>query len=428
VKKIYIVSLGCPKNLVDSEVAVSKFLNNNYELVFDETKADIVLINTCAFLKSAIEESDSVINHYLKLKKEKKIESIIVLGCLVERLKKKLILKYPEIDAVFGVGAYDMIDDFLKNKGRYFVKDYNKRINFEDRTLLTMPHSAYLKIADGCDNFCSYCTIPLIRGRFRSQKMEEVIEEAKALVGSGVKEISLIAQDTTNYGLDLYSKPKLKELLKGIEKIKGLKWIRLMYLYPSSIDLELIKMISQSSKILHYIEMPLQHISDRILKLMNRKYDSKAIYNTIDNIKKHIPDMALRTTYIVGFPEETDKDFKELLKFNSYARFNSLSVFKYSKEKDTKAYNMKQVGENIKNERYEEIIRSQSEIVDEFNRKIIGRRFKVLFDTPFTARSYMDAPDIDGRFEIVKGKHKTGEFGNIKVLEAKGYVRRGVLV
>lgn len=426
-KKIYIVSLGCPKNLVDTETAVYKFAEKGFAITFDEEDADWVLINTCAFLNSAIKESKSAIKNYISLKEKGKIEKILVFGCLVEREKEKLLNDFPEIDGFFGVGSSDCIDDFLKGGGNYFVKKFHT-IGFENRLLLTLNHSAYLKIADGCDNFCSYCAIPTIRGRFRSKKIEDVLEEAKLLVKNGVKEISLIAQDTTNYGSDIYSSPKLNNLLMKLEKIKKLKWIRLMYLYPSMIDNELLNIIKSSDKILHYIEIPIQHISNRVLKLMNRRYTSYDIYKKIDLIKGKIKDVALRSTFLVGFPGETDKDFKDLLKFLSYSKFNSLSIFKYSREKGTMSYAMKQLDSRVKNERYKTLVSLQSLIVDELNKSIIDKEFEVLFDSTDTARSYMDAPDIDGRFYISNYRGKPGEFKKIKVLNAKGYIREGVVI
>jgi len=427
VKKIYIVSLGCPKNLVDTETAVYKFAEKGFAITFDEEDADWVLINTCAFLNSAIKESKSAIKNYISLKEKGKIEKILVFGCLVEREKEKLLNDFPEIDGFFGVGSSDCIDDFLKGGGNYFVKKFHT-IGLENRLLLTLNHSAYLKIAEGCDNFCSYCAIPTIRGRFRSKKIEDVLEEAKLLVKNGVKEISLIAQDTTNYGSDIYSSPKLNNLLMKLEKIKKLKWIRLMYLYPSMIDNELLNIIKSSDKILHYIEIPIQHISNRVLKLMNRRYTSYDIYKKIDLIKGKIKDVALRSTFLVGFPGETDKDFKDLLKFLSYSKFNSLSIFKYSREKGTMSYAMKQLDSRVKNERYKTLVSLQSLIVDELNKSIIDKEFEVLFDSTDTARSYMDAPDIDGRFYISNYKGKPGEFKKIKVLNAKGYIREGVVI
>jgi len=427
VKKIYIVSLGCPKNLVDTETAVYKFAEKGFAITFDEEDADWVLINTCAFLNSAIKESKSAIKNYISLKEKGKIEKILVFGCLVEREKEKLLKEFPEIDGFFGVGSSDCINDFLKGGGNYFVKKFHT-IGLENRLLLTLNHSAYLKIAEGCDNFCSYCAIPTIRGRFRSKKIEDVLEEAKLLVKNGVKEISLIAQDTTNYGSDIYSSPKLNNLLMKLEKIKKLKWIRLMYLYPSMIDNELLNIIKSSDKILHYIEIPIQHISNRVLKLMNRRYTSYDIYKKIDLIKGKIKDVALRSTFLVGFPGETDKDFKDLLKFLSYSKFNSLSIFKYSREKGTMSCAMKQLDSRVKNERYKTLVSLQSLIVDELNKSIIDKEFEVLFDSTDTARSYMDAPDIDGRFYISNYRGKPGEFKKIKVLNAKGYIREGVVI
>lgn len=427
-KKFYLISLGCPKNLVDSETIASKLTKSGYELTLEEKEASIVVINTCAFLSSAIEESEAVIERYIELKKKKNIE-IVVCGCLVERLKDKLLKKYTDIDFLFGIDSIDEISKISEKSKKIFLKPHPEMLNSNDRILLTSPHVAYLKIADGCNNFCSYCTIPKIRGRFRSKPVEYVVEEAKNLSDVGVKELCLIAQDTTSYGVDIYGKPFLTELLKEIEKIKNIKWIRLMYLYPRRIDKKLLIQIKNSKKILRYLEMPVQHISDKILKKMNRKYNKEIIEEKLQLIKSILPDVALRTTVITGFPGETDDDFNELLNFINKYKFNSLSAFKYSREKDTAAYSMKQIDEKTKEIRYKKIIKAQSMVVDDLNLNMIGKRFKVIFDTKNTARSYFDAPDIDGYFSIINNhNYEPGDFANVKVLKAKGYERKAMVV
>ena len=427
-KKIYIVSLGCPKNLVDTESILFNFKKNGFEMVINENDADYALINTCAFLKSAIKESDTVIKHFINLKKSKKIKKIFVAGCLVERFKDKISLLYPEIDGFIGIGGYDKLLDFINSK-KNFISGDKTNIEFTSRIILTKPHSVYLKIADGCDNNCSYCTIPLIRGRFRSKRIEDILKEAKLLALNGAKEISLIAQDTTGYGIDIYGEIKLLDLLKKLERIRGIKWIRLFYLYPSKIDIDLIKYISQNKKILHYIEMPIQHISDKILRLMNRDYTSKDVYKTIDMIRKYIPDVSLRSSFIIGFPQESDSDFKKLISFINDVKFNYISFFKYSRERKTLAFNIKNIVEKSKiNERYNIAINTYSRVLDNINKKLIGKVFEVVFDDKNWARSYMDGPDIDGRFFVSNYCAKPGEFKKVKVLKAQGYIREGIVL
>lgn len=418
-----IISLGCEKNLVDSEVIVSNFKKMGFELTFDEENCDFIIINTCGFIKDAIKEAEREIEKALEKKKDGKIKKIFVFGCMVERLKKNILKKYPLVDGFFGVG--DFKKDIISNGEKFFVSD-NKTIGFEDRYILTRNHTAYLRISDGCNNFCSYCTIPMIRGKYRSKKIEDILQEAKVLINKGVKEIVLIAQDTTCYGTDIYGKPSLYDLLKKLINI-DIKWIRLMYLYPSKINENLLKLMAESEKIVHYIEMPIQHISDSVLRSMNRKYSSKLVKEKICMIRKYISDVVIRTTFIVGFPKETDRDFRELLKFVDEYEFNSLSVFKYSKEKDTKSYSLKNISSKIVDERYNSLIEVQSRVVDRLNKNIVGKNFKVLFDSDNIARSYMDAPNIDGYFYVDR-KQKSGSFKDVKVIETNGYVRKAIVL
>jgi ribosomal protein S12 methylthiotransferase len=427
VRNLYIVSLGCPKNLVDAETLVSKFIKKGFRIVLDEKDADCVLINTCSFLKSAIRESDEVIKYFVSLKKDNRIEKIFVSGCLVDRFGDDISLKYRDVDGFIGVGLCDEVSQVIDGEKRIVFGDKSK-LKFLGRVLLTKPHSVYLKIADGCNNNCSYCTIGHIRGNFRSKTIDEVITEARQLSKNGAKEISLIAQDTTRYGYDLYRKKSLVELLKKLEKIKGIRWIRLCYLYPSEIDTELIKCIRDSEKIVHYLEMPIQHISDKILRLMNRRYTSKDIYSKIEMIKKYIPDVALRTSIIVGFPKENEDDFKKLLRFIKDVRFNYISFFKYSREKGTRAFYMDGVSRKVIDERYHKILELQSRVVDEMNKDMIGKVYEVMFDDEKSARSYMDMPDVDGRFFVSNYRAKAGEFKNVKVLKAEKYIRKGVVL
>jgi ribosomal protein S12 methylthiotransferase len=427
VKNLYIVSLGCPKNLVDTESIFFEFKKKGFNIVSDEKDADFVLINTCSFLKSAIKESDDFIKHYIKLKKKGNIKKIFVAGCLVERFRDEVSLLYPEVDGFIGVGNYNEVSKLIDGRKKFIYgkKDF---LEFSSRVILTKPHSVYLKIADGCNNRCSYCTIPMIRGNFRSKEINDVIKEAKLLARNGAKEISLIAQDTTSYGVDLYGKKTLLKLLKKLEKIKDVRWIRLLYLYPSKIDLDLLKYISESEKIAHYIEIPFQHISDKILSLMNRKYNSKDVYKTIEMIKKYIPDVSLRTSFIIGFPSETDDDFKKLISFINDVKFNYISFFKYSREDRTPSFNMKGVSKKIIDERYNIAIDIYSRVVDEINKEIEGKVYEIIFDDERSGRSYMDAPDIDGRFFVSNYVAKEGEFRSVKVLKTKGNIREGIVL
>lgn len=426
--KFSVISLGCPKNLVDSEIITSKLIKKGHNFTYDYSSTDIIVINTCAFLKSAVKESEKVISYYAGLKRKKKIKKIIVCGCLVSRYYDSILKKYPEIDLIVDVNSVNKINK-LNLKNRINLSSDSKKLNFNSRFLLTSPHSVYVKVADGCDNFCSYCTIPYIRGRYKSKSIKDVVNEIKLLSQIGVKEVSLIAQDTTKYGYDLYGDLSLIKLLERIENIKDIKWIRLMYLYPSRISKELVKHISESSKICNYIEMPVQHISDKILKSMNRNYDSLTVYKKIELIRKYIPDVAIRTSLITGYPGETESDFKKLLKFIRDVKFDFLSVFKYSREKGTKAYSMdNQVDYRTKELRFKTLINEQSKIVDSLNKRLKNKEFEVLFDSASKARSYRQAPDIDGYIEVIDSSFKTGDFARVKIISSRGYTHRALSV
>jgi len=422
VKKFNIISLGCPKNLVDSEEISYKISKLGYELTLSEN-SDISIINTCAFLKSAVKESEKIIENQIKLKKEGKIKKIIVCGCLIEREKEKLLKKYPEIDLIIGINSINELEKAIKNRESLILPSSD--LYSQNRLRLTLKHSAYLKISDGCDNNCSYCLIPAIRGKLRSKTIEILIKEAIALADSGVKELNIIAQDITSYGIDIYKKPALKDLLKKLIKIKKIKWIRLMYIYPDRIDRELLEIIKDSN-ICHYLEMPLQHISDNVLKKMNRISSEKIIREKIELIKKIIPDMAIRTTFIVGFPGESEKDFNKLINFVKDIKFNNLAVFKYSREKGTKAFDLNnQISSKIKNFRYRELLKTHAEVVDKINKDLIGKDFEILMDNENIGRAYFDAPDIDGYISF-EDKKVPGTFLKAKIIEAKGYHRKVV--
>lgn len=421
-KKFRLVSLGCPKNLTDSEEISSFFHLKGYRLV-NEGKAQIAVINTCAFLNSAVRESRSVIEEYIDLKRKGIVKKLIVAGCLVEREKEKILKEYPQIDAVIGVSSLDMIDEVIS--GKSYILKHPDAIKSRSRLLLTKSHSVYLKIADGCDNRCSYCVIPYIRGPLRSKTIEDIFHEAEVLSENGAVEISLIAQDLTAYGRDVYGKPSLKELLKKLSSIRKVRWFRLMYLYPDLIDRELLEIIKDSENICHYLEMPLQHISDNVLKRMNRRSSEKSIRSKVDLIRKILPKVAIRTTFITGFPHESEKDFMKLLSFVREYKFENMAVFKYSREKGTKAWSFDgQLSPETKNERYNALLDAQAECVDDRNRHLIGKEFEILADSQFIGRRYADAPEIDGQvktdFPMIAGK-----FYKAKIIEAMGYHLRG---
>ncbi len=421
-KKFRLVSLGCPKNLTDSEEISSFFHSKGYKLV-NEGFSQFAIINTCAFLKSAVKESKSVIEEYLELKRKGIVKKLIVAGCLVEREKEKILEEYPQIDAVIGVSSLDMIDEVIS--GKSYILKHPDVMKSRSRLLLTKSHSVYLKVADGCDNRCSYCTIPYIRGPLRSKSIEDVFQEAMSLSENGAVEISLIAQDLTAYGRDIYRSPALKELLKKLSLIKKTRWFRLMYMYPDLIDRELLEMIKNSENICHYLEMPLQHISDNVLKKMNRRSSEKTIRSKIELIRKILPELAIRTTFITGFPQETEKDFLKLLSFVKEYKFENMAVFKYSREKGTNAYSLEgQLPAKIKNERYNRLLIAQSECVDNRNKSLIGKEFEILADSQFIGRRYADAPEIDGQVKT-NFPMTSGKFYKVRITEAIGYHLQG---
>jgi ribosomal protein S12 methylthiotransferase len=427
--KLFIVSLGCPKNLTDAEVMAGRLAAAGLELTADESEADIALVNTCAFLGSAVEESEREIRRFLALKKRGKISRIVVTGCLPERERGALLAKFPQIDAVAGIHALEQIGSAVLGGERRLLPPVGKLSAPEFKLRLTAPHSAYLKIADGCDNRCAYCTIPAIRGPFRSKPQPDVVREAEDLVRSGAVEISLIAQDTTFYGADLCGRPRLYDLLKKLVKVRGLKWLRLMYIYPDRLSSDILRLIRDEEKLCHYLDMPLQHISDRMLKAMHRRSSASSLRAKLDEIRRVVPDMALRTTFIAGFPGETEKDFRELRSFVAEAGFDNMAVFAYSREPGTRAADLPgQVAARVKAARVKELVSAQSRVVDKINRGLKGRTVEVLLDSPVSGRTCRDAPEIDGRVEIAGGRGKAGEFADVKITGAAGYVRRGTAV
>ncbi|OGR67489.1 MAG: ribosomal protein S12 methylthiotransferase RimO [Elusimicrobia bacterium GWC2_61_19] len=427
--KLFIVSLGCPKNLSDAEVMAGELAAAGWQLTPDEEGADAALINTCAFLSSAVEESESEIRRLLALKARGKLSKVMVTGCLVEREKEKLAARFPGLDALVGIHALAKAAAAIEQGRNYILPAEGPLSSPRLKARLTAPHSAYLKVADGCDNRCAYCLIPSIRGPFRSKPVEELAEEARKLAESGAVEISLIAQDTTAYGTDLYGRPRLAWLLNTLLQIKSVKWWRLMYVYPERLHKEVIEVMRANKSIVRYLDMPLQHVSDRVLKRMNRVSSEKSIKTKIAELRRIMPDIAIRTNFIVGFPGETQEDFSRLLAFVKKTRFDNVGVFKYSREPGTPAAGFPgQVPEDVKEERAQALIAAQSAVVDVINSGLKGKKTEVLMDSPVFGRTYRDAPEIDGRVEVQvqpgQKKPKAGDLVKVKINSATGYLRR----
>ena len=420
----FLISLGCPKNLTDSEDFCARLLAHGHNLVFDVKDADAVLINTCGFLASSVKEAEENIKYALKLKKAGKIKKVFVTGCMVERIGKSILKKFPKIDLAFSIKAQDNIENILAKHGT-LLPAISKTLHAPEFKMgLTLPHTAYLKIADGCNNRCSYCTIPFIRGIYRSKPLDEVLEEAKIMAASGVKEISLIAQDTTSYGQDLYGKPVLEKLLKKLVKIKGLKRFRIMYAYPHRVTKELAKIMAGEEKIYPYLDLPLQHISAPILKAMNRHSGPEQIKEVLAMLRETVKDIAIRTNFIVGFPGETEEQFEELKTFVRDFKFENVAVFEYFREKGASSYNFKnQITAAIKRRRALELEAVQSRVIDGINKKLIGKNIEVIADTPTLGRTYKDAPDIDGTVTFDKAV-TPGKIFKAKIISAVGYKRK----
>ena len=422
------VSLGCSKNLLDTEMTIGLFRNNKFNIVNDPSKADIIVVNTCGFIQSAKEEA---INTLLEMAEYKKgrCKYLIAMGCLVERYKEELKKLMPEVDLFIKFSEYNNIWEQIESvvgKSDDREQDY---LNFLDRVVTTGDNFAYLRIAEGCNNRCTFCAIPYIRGKYVSRTMEDVLEEAKKLAKSGIKELIVIAQDTTKYGTDIYGEPKLAELLEKLCKIDGIKWIRFLYAYPESITEDLINVVKNNDKICNYFDIPIQHISDKVLKRMNRKSDGNSIRKTIEKIRKEIPDVVIRTTVMVGFPGETKEDFDELYNFIKEAKFDKLGAFSYSKEEGTPAARIKdQVHPMTKKSRYNKIMALQAEVSEENEKKYIGKELEVILEERsfdgkyYIARSYMDVPDIDGVIYVkCDDENLEGEFIKVRIIESNDY-------
>ena len=445
------VSLGCSKNLIDTECLIGMFKDNKFQVINEENKADILVINTCGFIESAKEEAINTILEMAEYKKQR-CKYLIVMGCLVQRYYEELIKALPEVDLFIKIEDYDTlwnkIEDLLKRG--IVEKKINKiqrvkkiteipqmpmltQPEFLNRTITTGNNYAYIKIGEGCSNKCTYCAIPYIRGPFVSRKMEDILEEANMLAKKGIRELIVIAQDTTKYGIDIYGKSKLAELLENLSKIKGIEWIRFLYAYPEGITEELIQVVANNDKIVNYFDIPIQHISNTVLKRMNRRTNREQIENLLKTIRKNIPDVVLRTSLIVGFPGETEGDFEELKEFVKVAKFDKLGTFMYSKEDGTPAEKLpNQIHGNTKKARYHQIMQIQQEVSKELQSKRIDKIYKVLIeDMSFDGKYYIgrtmqDVPEMDG---IVYIKNKTDKkpeeivnhFINCKITKASDY-------
>lgn len=432
--KIGLVSLGCEKNRVDAEMMLYSLKEAGYKIDQNAENADVVIINTCGFIRVAKEESIDEIFNFVRLKEQGKIKAIVVTGCLSERYKHDVMKEIPQIDAVVGIGALDEIVNVIekvlqKEKSEIFKAKEN--LNLNGKRLLTTPrHYAYLKIADGCSNCCTYCAIPLIRGKYRSRKMEDIIAQAKELAQGGAKELILIAQDTTRYGQDIYDKLMLPELLRELCKIEDVKWIRLLYCYPERVTDELIETIASEEKILNYIDLPLQHVSENILKMMNRTGNAKTLRELINKLRAKIPNIVLRTTFIVGFPSETEENFEELCNFANEVQFDRMGCFTYSPEENTKAALFEnQISEEIKLKRQEILMEQQNLILERKCNSLPGKNVLALIDGfdetkgCLFGRSYMDLPDVDIRIvlEHESDKNLIGTFKKVQITSYDGY-------
>lgn len=432
--KILFVSLGCDKNLVDSEVMLGLLTEKGYTITNDEQEADIIVINTCCFIHDAKEESIMTILEMAALK-EQNLKALIVTGCLAERYKEEILEEIPEIDAVLGTTSYtsilEAVDQALAGKKytHYEPVDYLPDNRNVQRMVTTGNYMAYMKISEGCDKRCTYCVIPKIRGSYRSVPMEELLAEARRLAQNGVKELVLVAQETTVYGVDLYGKKTLPKLLKELCKIDGIEWIRLLYCYPEEITEELIQTIKEEKKICHYIDMPIQHCDDKILQRMGRRTNQAQLREVIRKFREEIPDMVIRTSLITGFPGESSEQYENLLNFVDEMEFERLGVFTYSQEEDTIAAGFEdQIPEEIKEQRRDEIMALQQEISYEQDETLVGTEMKVLIegylyeDDIYVGRTYRDAPKVDGCiFVHAEEEIISGDFVNVRVTAAREY-------
>lgn len=433
-KKILFVSLGCDKNLVDSEMMLGMLAQSGYEFTDDEREADIVVVNTCCFINDAKEESINTILEMAEYKKNGLIEMLVVTGCLAQRYREEIQTEIPEVDAIVGTTAIDEIvktfDEVTEGKRQNHYKSLSEKpFTGVERVVTTGGHYAYLKIAEGCDKHCTYCIIPKIRGNYRSVPMEELVREAQELADKGVKELILVAQETTVYGMDLYGHKTLPELLRRLCEINGIYWIRILYCYPEEIDDELIRVMKEEKKICHYLDLPIQHASDNILKRMGRKTDRHQLEDIIAKLRQEIPDICLRTTLISGFPGETEDDHEQLLHFVDRMEFDRLGVFIYSQEEDTPAADMpEQIPEEVKEDRRAQLMELQQEIAFAAAADMAGTvvtamiEGKVADEDAYVARTYKDAPNVDGFLFVNTSRElMTGDFVKVKITASYEY-------
>ncbi len=435
------ISLGCDKNLVDSEVMLGLLDAKGYCIVDDETQADVIVINTCCFIHDAKEESIQTILEMAEYKKTGRLKALIAAGCLAQRYQKEILKEIPEVDAVLGTTSYDQIvravEEALRGQGGVRLADLDALPAVQERRLITTGgHYAYLKIAEGCDKHCTYCIIPKIRGNYRSVPMEQLVREAEELAGQGVKELILVAQETTLYGKDLYGEKSLHRLLKELCRISGIRWIRLLYCYPEEVYDDLIRVIKEEKKICHYLDLPIQHANDEILRRMGRRTSRKQLEEIIGKLRHELPDIAIRTTLITGFPGETKEQHEELMEFADEMEFDRLGVFTYSPEEDTPAAGMPdQIPEEIKEERQAELMELQQEIAFDQAEEMIGREVlvmiegKVADEDAYVGRTYRDAPNVDGLIFIhTEEELMSGDFAKVRVTQALEYDLIGEMI
>ncbi len=435
------ISLGCDKNLVDSEIMLGLLDAKGYRIVDDETEADVIVVNTCCFIHDAKEESIQTILEMAEYKKEGRLKALVVTGCLAQRYQQEIFEEIPEVDAILGTTSYDRIveavEEALGGNGQMRVADIDALPSADEKRMVTTGgHYAYLKIAEGCDKHCTYCIIPKIRGSFRSVPIERLVREAARLAGQGVKELILVAQETTMYGKDLYGEKSLHKLLRELCRIGGLRWIRILYCYPEEIYDELIQVIQEEKKICHYLDLPIQHVNDEILRRMGRRTTRRQLESIVGKLRQEIPDITLRTTLITGFPGETKEQHEELMEFVDEMEFDRLGVFTYSPEEDTKAADMPdQIPEDTKEERREELMELQQEIAFDQAEAMIGREVlvmvegKVVDEDAYVGRTYRDAPNVDGLIFIhTQEELVSGDFARVKVTGALEYDLIGELI
>lgn len=428
-KNVALVTLGCTKNDIDSEMVLGYFKTKGFEITTDLSIAENIIINTCGFIQSAKIEAINTILDMIDYKQNGVCKNLIVIGCLAKRYKKEIISEFPEVDLVIGVDEYTHIDEILSNF--FNLTSENLSLEFTNRIVSTKFPTAYIRISDGCNNNCNYCAIPLIRGKLKSRRIEDIMLEAKELVGSGIQELVVIAQDTTSYGIDIYRKPMLYELLKELSTL-DVKWIRILYMYPGKVTDELLDEIATNPKICKYFDLPIQHISNNMLKAMNRHTNKEETYKLLNKIRTKIPDAVIRTTVMLGFPGETEQDFDELIQCIEEFKFDRLGAFTFSREEDTKSYDMlPQIDERVKEERYNLVMTYQQKVLEEKMKKNIGKEFEVLVqdvshdEKYFICRSYMDAPDVDPKIYLPINKDTyniiIGGFYTVKITDIAGY-------